>query len=33
LPYTKNHPRLRHRQWFRYALIRSGQYCSSFEDF
>ncbi|CAF3939155.1 unnamed protein product [Rotaria sordida] len=33
LPYTKNHPRLRHRQWFRYALIRAGQYCSSFEDF
>ncbi|CAF3347698.1 unnamed protein product [Rotaria sp. Silwood2] len=33
LPYAKNHPRLRHRQWFRYALIRAGQYCSSFEDF
>ncbi|CAF3105780.1 unnamed protein product, partial [Rotaria sp. Silwood2] len=23
----------RHRQWFRYALLRAGQYCSSFEDF
>ncbi|CAF5141972.1 unnamed protein product, partial [Rotaria sp. Silwood1] len=33
LPYAENHPRLRHRQWFRYALIRAGQYCSSFEDF
>ncbi|CAF3844746.1 unnamed protein product [Rotaria sp. Silwood1] len=33
LPYAKNHPRLRHRQWFRYALIRAGQYCSSFDDF
>jgi len=33
LPYAKNHPRLLHRQWFRYSLIRAGQYCSSFEDF
>ncbi|CAF1432463.1 unnamed protein product, partial [Rotaria sordida] len=33
LPYVKNYPRLRHRQWFRYSLIRAGQYCSSYEDF
>ncbi|CAF4302516.1 unnamed protein product, partial [Rotaria sordida] len=33
LPYDHSHPRLFHRQWFRAALIRAGQYCSSFEDF
>ncbi|CAF4392049.1 unnamed protein product, partial [Rotaria sordida] len=33
LPYEHCHPRLFHRQWFRAALIRAGQYCSSFEDF
>ncbi|CAF3050590.1 unnamed protein product [Rotaria sp. Silwood2] len=33
LPYAHTHPRLFHRQWFRAALIRAGQYCSSFEDF
>ena len=33
LPFVTDHPRLIHRQWFRYALIRAGQYCSSFEDF
>ncbi|CAF1383690.1 unnamed protein product [Rotaria sordida] len=33
LSYTYSHPRLFHRQWFRAALIRAGQYCSSFEDF
>ena len=33
LPYTRDHPRLFHRQWFRFALIRAGLYCSSFEDF
>ncbi|CAF1500717.1 unnamed protein product [Rotaria sordida] len=33
LPYEHSHPRLFHRQWFRAALIRAGQYCSSFEDF
>ncbi len=33
LPYASDHPRLVHRQWFRFALVRAGQYCSSFEDF
>ena len=33
LPYVTGHPRLLHRQWFRFALIRAGQYCTSFEDF
>jgi hypothetical protein len=33
LPYIPNHPRLGHRQWFRFALIRAGQYCLAFEDF
>ena len=33
LPYTRGHPRIFHRQWFRFALIRAGLYCSSFEDF
>ncbi|CAF1220272.1 unnamed protein product [Rotaria sordida] len=33
LPYEHSHPRLFHRQWFRAALIRTDQYCSSFEDF
>ena len=33
LPYAVGHPRLVHRQWFQLALLRAGQYCSSFEDF
>ena len=33
LPYAHGHPRLFHRQWFRAALIRAGQYCNTFEDF
>ena len=33
LPYAIGHPRLLHRQWFRFALARAGQYCSVFEDF
>ena len=33
LPYIANHPRLGHRQWFRFALIRAGQYCPCYEDF
>lgn len=33
LPYTVEHPRLWHRQWFRFALIRAGLYCTLVEDF
>ena len=33
LPYVTGHPRLIHRQWLRFILIRAGQYCSSWEDF
>ena len=33
LPYVTGHPRLAHRQWFRFALIRASQYCSSWDDF
>ncbi|CAF1478396.1 unnamed protein product [Adineta steineri] len=33
LPYTPNHPRLLHRQWFRFALVRAVQYCCTYEDF
>ncbi|CAF1320317.1 unnamed protein product [Adineta steineri] len=33
LPYVTGHPRLIHRQWFRYALIRAGQICCTLEDF
>lgn len=33
LPYLTGHPRLRYRQWFRFALIRAGLYCSSWHDF
>jgi len=33
LPYAADHPRLIHRQWFRFAFMRAGQYCSSFDDF
>ena len=33
LPYAVGHPRVLHRQWFRFALVRAGQYCSVFEDF
>ena len=33
LPYVTGHPRLVHRQWFRFALLRASQYCSSWDDF
>ena len=33
LPYATGHPRLIHRKWFRFALIRAALYCSSLEDF
>jgi hypothetical protein len=34
LPYVTNgHPRLIHRQWFQYVLIRAGQSCTLLEDF
>ena len=33
LPYIAHHPRLGHRQWFRFALIRAGLYCVCYEDF
>jgi hypothetical protein len=33
MPYVTGHPRLIHRQWFRYSLIRAGQLCSTLEDF
>ena len=33
LPYANDHPRLMHRQWFRFALSRAIQYCSSYDDF
>jgi hypothetical protein len=33
LPYATGHPRLIHRQWLRFILIRAGLYCSSWEDF
>lgn len=33
LPYSAEHPRLLHRQWFRFRLARAIQYCQSFDDF
>ena len=33
LPYASEHPRLTHRQWYRYALVRAVQYCATLEDF
>lgn len=33
LPYSHEHPRLFHRQWFQYALIRAAQYCCQETDF
>lgn len=33
LPYVSAHPRLGHRQWFQFALVRAGQYCQSVVDF
>jgi len=33
LPYFTGHPRLRHRQWFRFVLLRAGLYCTTLEDF
>ena len=33
LPYSAKHPRLTHRQWFRFALTRAVQYCSFAADF
>ena len=33
LPYTAHHPRILHRQYFRYTLMRAAQYCHLWEDF
>jgi hypothetical protein len=33
LRYFNGHPRLLHRQWFRFALLRAGLYCTKLEDF
>ncbi|CAF1097789.1 unnamed protein product [Adineta ricciae] len=33
LPYVTGHPRLIHRQWLHYSLIRAGQSCSTLTDF
>jgi hypothetical protein len=33
LPHVTGHPRLMHRQWYRFALIRAGHYCMAWEDF
>lgn len=33
LPYTAGHPRLLHRQWFRFSMARAIEYCPSFDDF
>ena len=33
LPYFSQHPRLYHRKWFRFALLRAGLYCTQVEDF
>ena len=33
LPYVSGHPRLSHRQWFQFSLIRAGQYCGTSDDF
>lgn len=33
LPYSAEHPRKLHRQWFRFRVARAVQYCPSFHDF
>lgn len=33
LPYSAEHPRQLHRQWFRFRVARALQYCASFNDF
>lgn len=33
LPYASQHPRLYHRQWFRFANVRAALYCSDVDDF
>lgn len=33
LPFTTDHPRILHRQWFRFNIARALQYCLSFDDF
>ena len=33
LPYAAEHPRLTHRQWFRFALTRAGRACATFAEF
>ena len=33
LPFTTDHPRILHRQWFRFNLTRALQYCPLFDDF
>ena len=33
LPYFTPNPRLYHRQWYRFALLRAGLYCTHLEDF
>lgn len=33
LPYASQHPRLYHRQWFRFAHVRAGLYCTDVKDF
>jgi len=33
LPYSAEHARKLHRQWFRYSLARAIEYCPSFADF
>lgn len=33
LPYFSQHPRLYHRKWFRFALLRAGLYCTHVDDF
>jgi hypothetical protein len=33
LPYVVGHPRLVRRQWYRFSLIRAGQYSGLLEDF
>ncbi|CAF3329341.1 unnamed protein product [Rotaria socialis] len=33
LPYFSNHPRLLHRKWYRFMMIRATQFCKDFQDF
>ena len=33
LPYSAEHPRKLHRQWFRFRIARAIHYCPSFDDF